>query len=106
MGGPSETCFPIRSAPPLNPHSNIMCLCLIPEHFLHVKLKENCPLPPPSKEWMTHKIGVAEQGLFQFLTRFELREMIFYFIIILPLILSALAVVWFTALKDLFVALS
>ncbi|RHN65023.1 putative OTU domain, FHY3/FAR1 family protein [Medicago truncatula] len=69
MGGECETYFPIRSAPPLNPHSNIMCLCLIPEHFLHVKLKENCPLPPPSKEWMTHKIGVAEQWLFQFLDR-------------------------------------
>ncbi|KEH22604.1 hypothetical protein MTR_7g056013 [Medicago truncatula] len=66
---PDMDIFPIRSAPPLNPHSNIMCLCIILEHFLHVKLKENCPLPPPSKEWMTHKIGEAEQWLFQFLDR-------------------------------------
>ncbi|KEH23834.1 hypothetical protein MTR_7g095760 [Medicago truncatula] len=35
MGGACETYFPIQSAPPLNPHSNISCLCLIPEHFLH-----------------------------------------------------------------------
>ncbi|KEH42251.1 hypothetical protein MTR_1g064700 [Medicago truncatula] len=69
MSGACETYFPIRSAPPLNPHSNIMCFCLIPEHFLHVKLKENCLLLPPSKEWMTHKIGEAEQWLFLFLDR-------------------------------------
>jgi len=69
MGGSCETYFPIRSAPPLKPHSNIMCLCLIPDHFLHVKLKENCPLPPPCKDWMTHKIDEAEQWLFEFLDR-------------------------------------
>jgi len=46
-----------------------MCLCLIPDHFLHVKLKENCPLPPPCKEWTIHKIGEAEQWLFEFLDR-------------------------------------
>jgi len=28
--GVCETYFPIRSVPPLKPHSNIMCLCLIP----------------------------------------------------------------------------
>jgi len=59
--GICETYFPIRSAPPLKPHSNIMCLCLIPGHFLHVLLKEDCLLPPPCKEWMNHKIGEAEK---------------------------------------------
>ncbi|KEH37260.1 hypothetical protein MTR_2g436740 [Medicago truncatula] len=34
--GICETYFPIRGAPPLNSHSNIMCLGLIPDHFLHV----------------------------------------------------------------------
>jgi len=34
--GICETYFPIRCAPPLNPHSNILCLGLIPDHFLHV----------------------------------------------------------------------
>jgi len=31
--GICETYFPIRGAPPLNPHSNILCLRLIPDHF-------------------------------------------------------------------------
>jgi hypothetical protein len=56
-----ETYFPIRSAPPLKPHSNIMCLCLIPDHFLHVLLKEDCQLPPPCTEWMNNKIGEAKK---------------------------------------------
>ena len=34
-----------------------------------MKLKENCPLPPPCKERMTHKIGETEQRLFEFLDR-------------------------------------
>jgi len=71
MGGAYETYFPIRSAPPLKPLFNIMFLCLIPDHFLHVllKLKEDCPLPPPCKEWMTHKIGEAEKWHFEFMNR-------------------------------------
>ena len=69
MGGSCETYYPIRSAPPLKPHSNIMCLCLIPNHFLHVKLKENCLVPPPSAEWMTQEIGETEKWLFEFLDR-------------------------------------
>ena len=68
-GGVCETYFPIRSAPPLNPHSNIMCLCLIPDHYLHVILKEGCPLPPSCKEWMNNKIGEAENWHFAFLDR-------------------------------------
>jgi len=59
--GICETYFPIRSAPPLKPHSNTMCLYLIRGHFLHVLLKEDCLLPPPCKEWMNHKIGEAEK---------------------------------------------
>jgi len=59
--GICETYFPIRSAPPLKPHSNIMCLCLITDHFLHVTLKEGCLLPPSCKEWMNNKIGEAEK---------------------------------------------
>jgi hypothetical protein len=60
MGGVCETYFPIRSAPPLKPHSNIMCLCLISNHYLHVILKEGCLLPPSCMEWMNNKIGEAE----------------------------------------------
>ena len=60
MGGVCETYFSIRSAPPLNSHSNIMYLCLISDHYLHVILKEGCLLPPSCKEWMNNKIGEAE----------------------------------------------
>lgn len=67
--GICETYFPIRGAPPLKPHSNIICLCLIPGHFLHVLLKEDCLLPPPCKEWMNHKIGEAEIWHFEFMDR-------------------------------------
>ena len=58
--GICETYFPIRGAPPLKPHSNIMCLCLIPDHYLHVILMEGCLLPPSCMEWNNNKIDEAE----------------------------------------------
>jgi len=67
--GICETYFPIRSAPPLNPHSNIMCLCHIPGHYLHVLLKEDCLLPPPCMEWMNNKISEAHKWHFAFMDR-------------------------------------
>ncbi|KEH38186.1 hypothetical protein MTR_2g061890 [Medicago truncatula] len=69
MGCSCETYFPIRSAPPLKSHSNIICLFLIPDHFLHAKLKEDCVLPPPCKKWMTHKIDEVEKWHFEFMDR-------------------------------------
>ena len=59
--GICETYFPFRSAPPLKPHSNIMCLYLIPDHFLQVLLKEDCLLPPFCMDWMNNKIGETEK---------------------------------------------
>jgi hypothetical protein len=59
--GICETYFPIRGAPPLNSHSNIMCLDLTPDHFLHVFLEEGCPLPPSCGEWSNNKIGEADK---------------------------------------------
>ncbi|KEH19766.1 hypothetical protein MTR_8g468040 [Medicago truncatula] len=61
-----ETYFPIRGAPPFNPHSNIMCLGLIPGHFLHDFLKEGCSLPPPCGKWSNNNIGEAEKWHFAF----------------------------------------
>jgi len=58
--GICETYFPIRSAPSLNPHANIMCPCLMSNHYLHVILKEGCLLPPSCMEWNNNKIGEAE----------------------------------------------
>jgi hypothetical protein len=64
--GICESYFPVRGAPPPNPHSNIKCLGLIPSHFLHVFLKEVCLLPPPWGEWSNNKIGEAEKWHFAF----------------------------------------
>ena len=44
-------------------------LCLILGHFLHVLLKEDCPLPPPLTEWMNNKIDEAEKWHFAFTDR-------------------------------------
>jgi len=46
-----------------------MCLYLIPDHYLHVILKEGCPLPPSCKEWMNNKIVEAKNWHFAFLDR-------------------------------------
>ncbi|KAK2398613.1 protein FAR1-RELATED SEQUENCE [Trifolium repens] len=52
--GFSETFFPVRGRPPADPFSKIMCLGLIPNHFVEVKLKPGCPLPPPAKSFSTN----------------------------------------------------
>jgi hypothetical protein len=44
--GISETFFQIRGQPPLNPNTNIICLGLIPNHFVHAFLKDGCSIPP------------------------------------------------------------
>ena len=67
--GICETYFPIRGAPPFNPHSHILCLGLIPGHFLHVYLKDGCPLPLPCAKWKNHKIGEAGHWVFAFMDR-------------------------------------
>jgi hypothetical protein len=36
-----------------------MCLGLIPNHFVEVKLKLGCPLPPSSKEWKLYRAPEA-----------------------------------------------
>jgi len=61
--------FPIRDAPPLNPHAHIMCLGLIIDHFLHVYMKEGCPIPPSCTKWKNHKIREVEKWEFAFLDR-------------------------------------
>jgi len=48
--GVSETFFPLRDRPPINPKSNMICLGLIPNHFVLLSLKDGCPLPPSSTE--------------------------------------------------------
>jgi histone-lysine N-methyltransferase SETD2 len=65
----SETFFPLRGPPPSNPFSRILCLGLIPNHFVYVKLKDGCPLPPTCKEWRIHRAKDAETWEYKFLDR-------------------------------------
>jgi hypothetical protein len=58
--GYSETFFPLRGRPPSDPFSRIMCLGLVPNHFVEVKLKPGCPLPPTCKEWKNCRAPEAE----------------------------------------------
>ncbi|WJX93948.1 hypothetical protein P8452_75420 [Trifolium repens] len=46
-----------------------MCLGLIPNHFVEVKLKPGCPLPPSSKAWKLHRAPEAETWEYPFLDR-------------------------------------
>jgi len=53
--GISKTFSPIRGRPPINLKSHILCFGLISNHFVLLLLKDDCPLPPSSTEWSTHK---------------------------------------------------
>jgi hypothetical protein len=48
-----------------------MCLGLIPNHFVEVKLKPGCPIPPTSKEWKIHRAPEAESWEDAFLERMD-----------------------------------
>ncbi|XP_045789015.1 uncharacterized protein LOC123884059 [Trifolium pratense] len=52
--GASETFFPLRGVPSSNPSSLIICLGAIPGHYVHVNLKDGCPIPPTSIQWKQH----------------------------------------------------
>ena len=47
----------------------MMCLGLIPNHFVLLLLKDNCPLPPSSTEWRIHKSEEAATWKDEFLNR-------------------------------------
>jgi len=69
--GISETFFPIRGRPPINPKNNIMCLGLIPNHFVLLLLKDDFPLPPSSMEWNNHKSEEAASWEDEFLDQHD-----------------------------------
>jgi NADH:ubiquinone oxidoreductase subunit len=46
-----------------------MWLGLIPNHIIHVYLKESCPIPPSCTGWKNHKIDEAEKWEFTFVDR-------------------------------------
>jgi len=69
--GISETFFPIRGGPPINPKSHIMCLGLIRNHFVLLLLKDDCPPPPSSMEWNNHKSEEASSWEDEFLDQHD-----------------------------------
>jgi len=46
--GKYKSFFPLRGPPPAKQKSLIMCLGLIPNHFMLNFLNDGCPLPPSS----------------------------------------------------------
>jgi len=49
--GKSESFFSLRGSPPPGKQKTpIMCLGVIPNHFVLIFLKDGCPLPPSSTE--------------------------------------------------------
>jgi len=49
-----------------------VCHDLIPDHFIHVFLKDGCPIALLCTEWTLHTIGEAEKWEFKFLDRHDL----------------------------------
>jgi len=81
--GVSETFFPLRGRPSVNPKSNMIFLGLIPNHFVLLSLKDGCPLPPSSTKWNNHRSNEAttsedefldQHDCFRTLMEIELRE--------------------------------
>jgi hypothetical protein len=67
--GICETFFPIRGATPLNLHAHIMWIGLIPNHFIHVYMKEGCPILSSCTKGKNHKIDEVEKQEFAFMHR-------------------------------------
>ena len=79
----SESFFALRGVPPLKQNPPIMCLALIPNHFVFLFLKDGCPLLPSSMEWNNHKsdetttwefMYLDQQARFRELMKIEKRE--------------------------------
>jgi len=71
--GKSESFFPLRgSPPPAKQKTLIMCLGVIPNHFVLIYLKNGCPLPPSYMEWHNHKKEDAVTWKDEYLDQHEL----------------------------------
>ncbi|CAJ2651984.1 unnamed protein product, partial [Trifolium pratense] len=67
--GASETFFPLRGTPPKDPDSKILCIGGVPDHFVYVKLKQHCPLPPTCKTWTKYFTQEASSWQTSFVDR-------------------------------------
>ena len=70
--GTLESFFPLRGLPPAKQKTPIMCLGLIPDHFVLIFLKDGCPLPTSSTEWNNHKKEDAVTWEDEYLDQHEL----------------------------------
>ncbi|XP_045795530.1 uncharacterized protein LOC123890033 [Trifolium pratense] len=52
--GASETFFPLRGVPSSDPYSLVICVGAIPGHYVYVRLKDGCPIPPTCVQWKQH----------------------------------------------------
>jgi len=69
----SESFFPLRGPPTsAKQKTPIMCLGVIPNHFVLIYLKNGCPLPPSSTEWHNHKKEDAVTWKDEYLDQHEL----------------------------------
>jgi hypothetical protein len=46
-----------------------MCLDIFANQFIHVYLKEGCPIPLPCTKWKIHKIGETKKWEFVFMDK-------------------------------------
>ena len=69
--GVYETFFPLRGRPPVNPKSNMICLGLIPNHFVLLLLKDGCPLASSSTKWNNHRSKEAATWEDEFLDQHD-----------------------------------
>ncbi|MCH80391.1 receptor-like protein kinase [Trifolium medium] len=53
-GGDCMAFFPLRGSPPEDPFSHIVCIGSIPSHYVYVKLKDRCLIPPTCPQWRKH----------------------------------------------------
>jgi len=71
--GKSESFFPLRRPPPPGKQKTpVMCIGVIPNHFVLIFLKDGCPLPPSSTEWHNHKKDDAVTWEDEYLDQHEL----------------------------------
>ncbi|CAJ2636981.1 unnamed protein product [Trifolium pratense] len=72
--GASRTCFPLRGKPPSDTSdldSKIICIGALADHFVLVRLKVGCPIPPTAHQWKNSCSEEAAEWEPMFLDRIQ-----------------------------------
>ncbi|CAJ2632554.1 unnamed protein product [Trifolium pratense] len=72
--GASRTCFPLRGKPPSDTSdldSKIICIGALADHFVLVRLKVGCPIPPTAHQWKNSCSEEAAEWEPMFLDRMQ-----------------------------------